>query len=295
MIKFVHLHTHSHGSLLDGTIKIKDLVARTKELGMTAVAVTDHGTCSQLIQLYKECQKAEIKSILGVEMYLSPTDDHTLREKIEGYPDYYHLTLLAKNEEGVRDLYELSSRAHDEGQYYKPRISFPMVEKFKQNLVVLGACVRGPVAYHLAKDVWGEPSEDDKARVWMERLYNTLGEDFYLEVMDHGLEWQKPLNAKLEALAKEFGVKVVATNDAHFLKREDHYVHSLVMALQMGLTYQAYQEQKSMKYPEECFVKSIDDMRAIFPEEYLSRTMEITEKTSVKLHLDVPTFPEYIS
>ena len=296
---FVHTHLHSDRSLLDGLSKPLDIARKAKELGQKAIAITDHAVMAASIRLWKACQpekikegqpeawSKQIKPLLGCEVYLSPTDDHTLREPVEGQPNYYHLTLLAKNVEGVRDLYELSSRAHLEGLYYKPRVSLPMIEEKKKNLIVLGACVRGPVMWSVYKE---DPTQ---ARKWMGRLKDSFGEDFYIELMNHLLDWQTSLNKTVWELCKEFGVSWVATNDSHFTNREDHYEHSILMAMQLKKTLKEMKEEGKMLYSEECYIKSQEEMEAVLPLEGILRTREVAEKIDIQLVLDVQEFPEF--
>jgi len=286
MSDYVHLHVHSHKSLLDSVLKVPDLVQKVKAYGGTAVAITDHGVMGAAIELYKECKKQDIKPIIGGEFYLSPTDDHTLREKIEGSPDYYHLVLLAKNAEGVSNLFELSSLGFSEGFYRKPRISIPLIEKYSKNLVCLGACIRGPVSFNLDK------KNEKLAYNFAGRFKEIFREDFYLELMDHGLDWQKELNTKLVSLGNKIDISCVPTNDAHFLDRENHYIHSLLLCLQLKLKYNELKE-KDMQYPEECYIKIPDEMEIIFGKDLCSKTLEVAEKIDIRIELGNTLFPDY--
>lgn len=282
---FVHLHTHSDRSTLDSIIRIPDLVTRTKELGMKAVAITDHGVCSGFIQHYKECQKQEISSILGCELYISVTDDHTLKEITPDEPKQqcYHLTALAKNKEGVSELFELSSRGWLEGYYYKPRVSLPMVEDIGKNLIILGACAKGPVSWNIRNN------RPEVAQEWLKRLKEMFEGRFYLELMDHDMDWQKELNVELARYSERFDVPWVPTNDAHFLRAEDHYEHSLMMCLQTKETL----ETLTMEYPKSCYVRSPEEMIGVFGKEACQRTVVIAEQIQIKLELGATFFPEY--
>jgi DNA polymerase-3 subunit alpha len=283
---FVSLHVHTDRSALDSICKPDELVQRAKELGMNGIACTDHGVVAASIQLYKSCKKYEIKPIIGMESYLSPTDDHTLKEQLPDQPKQqcYHLTLLAKNADGVSQLFELSSRGFLEGFYYKPRISLPMIEEIGKDLIVMGACAKGPVCWNILND------HPLATRQWLERLSEAFRGRFYLEVMDHGLEWQRPLNAALEALANEFGLVTIPTNDVHFLKSEDHRIHTLMMCLQLKQTM----ETLTMRYPEGCYLKSPAEMAELFGEETCKRTMDIAEQIDIELELDKAIFPEFV-
>jgi len=292
MTDFVHLHLHSDRSSLDSVIKIPDLVIQVRNLGMNAVAVTDHGVASASIQLYKEARKDKnkkgealvpIKPIIGMEAYLSPTDDHTFKEQLVNQPKQqcYHLTLLAKNAEGVKQIYELSSRGYLEGFYYKPRISLPMIEEIGKDLIILGACAKGPISWNLKE---GHP---EAAIIWLKRLRDMFPNRFYLELMDHGLDWQAKLNIELSNLSEEFDVPWIPTNDAHFLRREDHMIHSLMMCLQLKETL----ETLSMRYPENCYVRSPEEMISLFGLEACKRTVAIAEQVEIKLDLGKAFFP----
>jgi DNA polymerase-3 subunit alpha len=272
-------------SVLDGIIKIPNLVVRTKELGMNASTISDHGVCTGFIQHYKECQKHEIKPILGVELYLSVTDDHTLREVIPDEPKQqcYHLTALAKNKEGVRELFELSSRGWLEGYYYKPRVSLPMVEEIGKNLIILGACAKGPVSWNIKEN------RPEVAQNWLRRLREMFEGRFYLELMDHDMEWQKDLNKGLAEYSERFEVPWVPTNDCHFLTVEDHYLHSLMMCIQTKQTL----ETLTMAYPKNCYLRSPEEMIGIFGKEACKRTLEVAEQINIDLELNQTFFPVY--
>ncbi len=292
MSKFVHLHLHSDRSALDSIIKIPQLVKRVRELGMNAVAVTDHGVVAAAVQLYKEANKEQdddgnsvvpIKPIIGMEAYLSPTDDHTLREKREEFPaqQCYHLTLLAKNAKGVSQLFELSSRGYLEGFYYKPRVSLPMVRDIGKDLIVLGACAKGPVSWNLRE------GNQEVAEKWLRRLKDSFGKDFYLELMDHDLDWQKTLNVQLAEIGDKNEVVWIPTNDSHFLLANDHYEHSIMMCLQLKATM----DTLTMRYPEACYFRSAEEMASIFGEEACLRTVAIAEQINIELELGGAIFP----
>jgi DNA polymerase-3 subunit alpha len=284
-VELVHTHVHSDRSILDSIIKIPELVARCKELGMKAVAVTDHGLMASAIRLYEECKKQEIKPLIGCEIYISPTDDHTLKEKIEDVPaqQNYHLVLLAINAEGVKQLYKLSSIGFLEGFYYKPRVSLKLIEEIGKDLIVTSACIKGPVAWNLAE------GHREVAEKWLGRLKESFKGRFWLEFMDHGMEVQKRVNVLQEELSKKFDVPWIPTNDAHFLRREDHYIHNIMMALQHGQTL----ETLSMNYSEETYFKSPEEMASLFGEEACRRTLDVEAMVDIQLELDVPHFPAY--
>ncbi len=261
---------------------------------MSAVAVTDHGVAAASVLLYTETQKkkdkegndlAPVKPIIGMEAYLSPTDDHTLREILPDQPKQqcYHLTLLAKNAEGVKQIFELSSIGHIEGYYYKPRISLPLIEKIGKDLIIMGACAKGPVCWNIREGHYSA------AEQWLTRLRDMFEGRFYLELMDHDMDWQKALNFELEELSNKFKVPWVPTNDAHFLNAADHYEHSLMMCLQTKETF----ESLTMKYPENCYVRPPEEMISIFGQTACKRTLDIAEQVDIELTLGSTFFPEY--
>lgn len=282
---FTHLHVHSDRSALDGIIRIPDLVAYCKANGMKSVAITDHGVVAGAIRLYEECKKAEIKPIIGMESYLSPTDDHTLKEPLEGHPPQqcYHLTLLAKNEAGVKQLYKLSSIGFLEGFYHKPRISLKLIEEIGHDLIIMGACAKGPISWNLLN------GNKEAALDWAVRLTNSFRGRFWIEMMDHNLNWQKSLNEALLEISKNLDIPWVPTNDAHFLKKEDHSVHQIMMCIQLGETL----DNLSMSYPIECYVKTPEEMISRWGKESCLRTVEISEMIDIHLTLDKPHFPIY--
>jgi len=297
MAEFVHLHLHSDRSQLDSIIQIPKLIPLCREQGMRAVAITDHGVVSAAIRLYEEARKekdkddnpvAPIKPIIGCELYLAPTDDHTLREPLEGHPPQqcYHLTALAKNAAGVSQLYQLSSLGYLEGYYYKPRVSIKQIEEIGKDLILLGACAKGPVSWSLRNDNRAQAGE------YLARLRDSFKDRFYLELMYHGLRFQEVLNEELLEMSRLYEVPWIPTNDAHFLSREDHYEHSLMMCLQLKKTLPELDEAK-MRYPTECYVKSPEEMESYWGEDACRRTLEIAEQVDITLELDKQRFPLY--
>jgi DNA polymerase-3 subunit alpha len=286
MAEFTHLHLHSDRSALDAITRIPDLVKYCKELGMTSVAVTDHGVCSATISLYEECKKEGIKPIIGMEAYLAPTDDHTLREPIPDFPKQqcYHITTLAMNEAGVKQIYKLSSLGYTEGFYYKPRISLKLLREIGKDLIIMGACGKGPICWDL------QNNQVDRAYKWARDFKESFGDRFYVELMDHGLDWQKSLNIQLRELCSTLNIPWVPTNDAHFLTREDHYAHSVMMCIQLKQKLSTL----TMKYPEECYVKSPLEMEDLFGKPACLRTLEIAEKINIELNLKTLYFPNFL-
>ena len=226
MSKFVHLHIHSEFSLLDGANRIKDLPVRAKELGMDAMALTDHGVMYGAIDFYKACKKEGIKPIIGCEVYVA------VRSRFDKEPGidnkYYHLILLAKNNQGYKNLSKLVSLGFVDGYYYKPRIDREILEKYHEGLICLSACLAGEVNQNLMN---GREEEAEKVALWHKSVF---GEDYYIEIQNNGIQEQVLANQRLIKLAKKLDIPLVATNDAHYLKREDAYNHEVLLCIQTG-------------------------------------------------------------
>lgn len=283
---FVHLHTHTDFSALDATTKIPEAVNKAQQSGMRALAITDHGVAAGSYELWKSTRGTKVKPLIGMEGYLSPTDDHTLREKLEEHPNYYHINLIAKNAQGVKELYQLSSIGFTEGFYYKPRVSLKLIEEIGKNLIVLGACVKGPVNWNLFTE------NTDRGVYFASRMKESFGRNFYLEVMDHGLEWQPDLNKSILELGQKLDIKVVPTNDAHFLERGDHRIHTLMMCSQLKKSLKELKEA-DLVYPEECYLKTPEEMKEVFGEELCRKTLEVSEKVDIHLDFSQTLFPNF--
>lgn len=277
----MHLHLHSHYSLLDGAIKIKDLAKKAAEYGYKAVALTDHGNIFGSIEFYQEMKNVGVKPIIGMEAYFT---NNRFEKKGEGSDDIltdknYHLILHAKNKTGFRNLMKLSSIAYTEGFYYKPRIDWELLEKYHEGLICQTACLKGFVT-HLAAT--GRVSE---AKDYAKRLKDIFGEDLYLEIQNNGLEEQDIANRGILQIAKELGIKVVATNDSHYLNEDDAYAHDVIKALQMKTTLKELKEKgKAFKVRGLHFTRP-EEMYEKFKgyEEYLLNTMEIAEKCNLEI------------
>ena len=286
-IKFVHLHTHSHYSMLDGMGKVADLVAKAKEYGHTALALTDHGVMHGAIEFYEECEKAEIKPIIGCEFYVAP---RTLKDKVprtDASP--YHLILLAKNEAGYKNLLMLTTIAHLEGYYYKPRIDKKILKEHSEGLIALSACLQGEIPRKALEDM-------DKARVAINEHIEIFGkENFYLEVQSHKkAPDQIKVNKLLFELAKEFDLKVVATNDIHYVNADDKVAQDALLCLQTGRTVDEENRLSLMDF--DLHLLSTEEMEDNFKEhpEILANTLEVAEKCNLKLNLGgiiMPDFP----
>ena len=221
---FTHLHVHTEYSLLDGAARIRELVSRAKELGMDSLAITDHGNMYGAIAFYKECMKQGIKPIIGMETYVAP---NSIYEK-QGTRENGHLVLLCKNETGYKNLIKLSSIAFVDGFYYRPRIDYNLLEKHCEGLVCLSACLAGDIPQLLLMNRY------DEARRLAKRLQGMFGDDFYIELQNHGIPEQLIVLPRLDALAKELGIKTVATNDIHYVRKEDAEAQDVLLCIQTG-------------------------------------------------------------
>ena len=288
MANFVHLHTHSHYSLLDGLGKIDELVKLAKKYEMPALALTDHGVMYGAIEFYKKAKKAGIKPIVGVEAYVAKNGHLNKRPKIDERP--YHLILLAKNITGYRNLVKLTTIAHLEGFYYKPRIDFELLEKYHEGLICCTACLAGELPRHILND------DLDGAREMIEKYRKLFGEgSFYLEVQSHPHnEQQNLVNEKIFLLSQETGVPVVATNDIHYPNRDDDYAQDALLCIQ---TKKVLSDTERMSYIGfDLSFRSAEDMAQAFPNhpEVLSNTLKVAEQCDLELELDkniLPNFP----
>lgn len=270
MAEFVHLHTHTAYSLLDGAGKIDVLIERAKELGMRALAITDHGVMYGVVDFYKACKKAGIKPIIGCEVYVAPKSRF---DKAGRDDSPYHLVLLVKNEVGYRNLTHLVSQAYLEGFYYKPRVDRELLEEYHEGLIALSACLAGEVPQDILNDDLAKAKEDI---LWYKNLF---GEgNYYLELQNHGIIEQQKVNRALAELSRECGVPIVATNDNHYVYREDAQMQDVMLCIQTGKTLA---DNNRMRFDgEEFYLKSYDEMREALGEypEALERTVEISEK-----------------
>ncbi|MGE5228319.1 MAG: PHP domain-containing protein, partial [Deltaproteobacteria bacterium] len=266
---FVHLHVHSEYSLLDGACRIKELVKRAKELGMPAVALTDHGTLGGAVKFYRAAEEEGIKPIIGLELYVA-----TDRRSRAGVKERNaHLTLLARDETGYKNLVKLSTTAYLEGYYYKPRADWELLSQYHEGLIALTGCMSGKAAM-LLRD-----GDDSAALAEVRRLADLLGpENVFVELQDAGLPEQRELLPKLAHLAEKAGLKTVATNDVHYLRHEDAYAHDALLCLQ---TQSCLTDEKRMKYgSDEFYLKSADEMEERF-RDYpgaTASTVEIAER-----------------
>jgi DNA polymerase III subunit alpha len=283
---FVHLHVHSEYSLLDGAIRTEDLCARAKALDMPAIALTDHGNLFGAIDFYKAAKKAGIKPIFGCEIYLAPLA-RTLRKEVPGRKNSSHLTVLARTTQGFENLIKLVSRAHLEGQYYKPRADKELLAEYADGLMALSGCLNGEINEFI------RAGQIEKARQSVGDFCDIFGKDnFYLEIHDHGLEAQSLCTRQLVEFSQEFGLPLVAANDVHFLTREDHEAHDVLICIGTGNNVL---DENRLKYSPEVYLKSPAEMRALFREfpAACDATLEIAEKCEVKIELDASSTAKY--
>ena len=285
MSNFVHLHVHSEFSLLDGANRIKDLPVRAKELGMNSIALTDHGVMFGVIDFYKACKKEGIKPIIGCEVYVAPRSRFDKEANIDNH--YYHLILLAKNEVGYKNLSSLVSMGFTEGFYYKPRIDYEILEKYHEGLIALSACLAGNVNREILK---GDLGKAEEIALWHKNLF---GEDYYLELQPNGLPEQVLANQKLLEISRKLNIPLVATNDAHYLKKEDSYNHEVLLCIQTGK--KITDEDRMKMGADEFYLKSPEEMAQYFKNvpEAIENTVKIAEKCNVEFEFGNTKLPNY--
>ncbi len=286
-MSFVHLHVHTEFSLLDGACRIDRMMDRVKELGQTAVAITDHGVMYGCIDFYKAAKDAGIKPIIGCEVYVARRG---MADRVHGIDnDPYHLVLLCKDNHGYQNLCKLVSEAFLHGFYGKPRVDLETLEKYHEGLIALSACLGGAIPQRLLEEDY--PAAKDYA-INMARIF---GEDnFYLELQDHGIEAQRPVNQGILRIARETGLPLVVTNDAHYLRKEDAKMQDVLLCIQTGKTVD---EENRMRFEtEEFYLKSEEELRQLFPNcgEAFENTAKIAERCNVEFIFNqyhLPSFP----
>ena len=285
MSDFVHLHIHSEFSLLDGANRIKDLPVRAKELGMKAMAITDHGVMYGVIDFYKACKKEGIKPIIGCEVYVAPRSRLNKEPNIDN--KYNHLILLAKDNQGYKNLSKLVSIGFTEGYYYKPRIDLEVLEKYHEGLICLSGCLAGSVNQALLN---GQNEKAEEIALWHKKVF---GEDYYIEIQNNGIREQVLANQKLIQLARKLDIPIVATNDAHYLKKEDAYNHEILLCIQTG---KRMSDEDRMKFDtDELYVKSPQEMSdyfSAFPDA-IENTVKIADKCNVEFEFGHTILPNY--
>ena len=285
MSSFVHLHVHSEFSLLDGANRIKDLPVRARELGMDAIALTDHGVMFGAIDFYKACKKEGVKPIIGCEVYVAPRSRFEKQANIDNH--YYHLILLAKNETGYKNLSNLVSLGFTEGFYYKPRIDYEILEKYHEGLIALSACLAGNVNREILNN---NIEKAEEVALWHKK---TFGKDYYLELQPNGLPEQVLANQKLIELSKKLDIPLVATNDAHYLKKEDSYNHEVLLCIQTGK--KMIDEDRMKMGTDEFYLKSPKEMSEYFKNvpEAIENTVKIANECNVEFEFGNTKLPNY--
>lgn len=282
---FVHLHLHTEYSLLDGAIRMRELMKKAKEYRMPAVAMTDHGNLFGAIEFYQEAKRAGIKPIIGCEAYIAPRSHkerpNSMRESA------YHFTLLARDETGYRNLVKLISTAHLDGFHYRPRIDKELLAAHSQGLIGLSGCLASEVNSAI------QANKIDTAKQAAAEYRDILGtENFFIEMHDHGMEEQRWCNAVLPKMARDLGVGLVAANDVHFLRRDDHDAHDVMLCIGTG---KMVQDEQRMRYLPELYFKSPEEMRELFKDfpEAIANTLEIAEGCNLEIELGKSKYPEY--
>lgn len=287
---FTHLHVHTEYSLLDGSCKIKELVFRAKELGFEHLAITDHGNMFGVIDFYRACNEAGIHPVIGCEVYVAPGSRFD-REAGKNDERYYHLILLAENDQGYHNLMKIVSKGYVEGFYYKPRVDREVLEQYHEGIIALSACLAGEVARYLARGMYEQAKQ---AALEHEQIFGKG--NYFLELQDHGISTQKTVNAGLMRLHTETGIELVCTNDTHYIRSEDAQAHDVLLCIQTG---KKISDENRMRYEGgQFYLKSEEEMRGLFPyaPEALENTAKIAARCSVNIefghyklpHFDVP-------
>ena len=286
-MNFTHLHVHTEYSLLDGSNKIKEYVARVKELGMDSAAITDHGVMYGVIDFYRAAREAGINPILGCEVYVAPGSRFD-KDTGTGEDRYYHLVLLAENNKGYSNLMKIVSKGFVEGFYYKPRVDMELLREYHEGIIALSACLAGEVSRYLTRGMY----EDAKAAAL--RYQDIFGKgNFFLELQDHGISEQQEVNRQLLRMHQETGIELVATNDVHYTTAEDAEPHDILLCLQTG---KKLADEDRMRYEGgQYYVKSPEEMERLFPYalEALENTHKIAERCHVEIEFGVTKLPKY--
>ncbi|MGG1556181.1 DNA polymerase III subunit alpha, partial [Paenibacillus ferrarius] len=285
MSSFVHLHVHSEYSLLDGAARMEELVGRAAELGMTSLALTDHGVMYGAIAFYKACKQRGIKPIIGCEVYITSGSLHDKGSRQE--QPIYHLILLARNMQGYHNLMKLVSIGHLEGFHYRPRIDMAHLAQYAEGLICLSSCLGSEVSQHLLHDRYEE------ARSTAERYKNIFGDDYYLEIQDHGMIEQKKVMAAMIKLSGETGIPLIATNDVHYVKEPDHVVQDILICIGTGKTVADTDRLKMGT--SQMYLKSDEEMRRLFAHapEALANTAVVADRCELELTFGKSILPSF--
>lgn len=283
---FVHLHVHSEYSLLDGACRIPQLVKKAAEMGQKAIAVTDHGVMYGAVEFYQEALKAGIKPIIGCEVYVAPRTRFDRESKLDSRP--YHLVLLCKNNKGYQNLIKLVSLGYTEGFYNKPRVDIELLEKYNEGLICLSACLAGEIPRQLVNNNY-----EGAKKTALKYLEIFGAGNYYLEIQDHGISEQKNIIPLICRLSNETGIPLVATNDVHYIEKEDAEMQNVLMCIQIKKTIY---EPNSLKFPtEEFYLKSGQEMSELFRNlpEAISNTSIIADKCNVEFEFGVIKLPKF--
>lgn len=286
-MSFTHLHVHTEFSLLDGSCKIKEIVARAKELGMDSLAITDHGVMYGVIDFYKAAKEVGIKPIIGCEVYVAPGSRFN-KEAGQSEDKYHHLVLLAENNEGYANLMKIVSKGFIDGFYYKPRVDYEVLEQYHKGIIALSACLAGEVQKYLARGFY---EEGKKAALKYQDIFGKG--NYFLELQDHGIPEQKMVNNSLLRMSRELDIELVATNDVHYINAEDAVAHDILLCIQTG---KKVSDEDRMRYEGgQFYLKSEDEMRQLFPYalQALENTHKIAERCNVEIEFGVTKLPRY--
>ena len=284
---FTHLHVHTEYSLLDGSCKIKELAQRAAELGMDSMAITDHGVMYGVIDFYRAAREAGVKPIIGCEVYVTPGSRFD-RENASGEDRYYHLVLLAENNQGYQNLMKIVSKGFVDGFYYKPRVDYEILETYHQGIIALSACLAGEVQRYIARGMYDKGKE---AALHYQKIFGQG--NFFLELQDHGIPLQKTVNQGLLRMSKDTGIGLVATNDIHYTFAEDAAAHDILLCIQTG---KKVSDENRMRYEGgQYYCKSEEEMRALFPyaQEAIDNTHRIADRCNVEIEFGVTKLPRY--
>ena len=284
---FTHLHVHTEYSLLDGSCKIKELTARAKELGMDSMAITDHGVMYGVIDFYRAAREVGIKPIIGCEVYVTAGSRFD-RETTNGEDRYYHLVLLAENNQGYQNLMKIVSKGFVDGFYYKPRVDYEVLETYHEGIIALSACLAGEVQRYIERGMY------EQGKNAALRYQQIFGEgNFFLELQDHGIPAQHTVNQGLMRMSRETGIKLVATNDIHYTFAEDATPHDILLCIQTG---KKVTDENRMRYEGgQYYCKTEEEMRKLFPyaSEAIDNTHDIAERCNVEIEFGVTKLPRY--
>ena len=285
---FAHLHVHTEYSLLDGACRIERLIERAKALGQSSIAITDHGVMFGVIDFYKCAKKSGVKPVIGCEVYVAPRTRFDKVHKVDSSP--YHLVLLCKDNTGYQNLIKMVSTGFVEGFYGKPRIDRDLLEKYHEGLICLSACLAGEVPRLLAA---GDYEEAKKTALWYRDLFGP--EDYFIEIQDHGIPLQRQILPDLRKLAQETGVGLVATNDAHYIEKEDAKMQSVLICIQTNTTVD---EPGDLEFEtEEFYIKSREEMEDLFKNfpGAIENTLKIAQRCNVEFEFGNTKLPLFVA